>query len=173
MTSPARLLLIDDDPVLCRVVSRLVRSQYEVTSGQSVAEAQEILANGPYDLLLLDFRLPDGTGLDVCEAARAQGVAAPALLMSGYDAATVAPEASRCGVTGFITKPFNEADLLKSLDDALARGAAQPAPEPLAPATATFPATSAVAPSLEEKKDDASEASRFPWPWRRPSRKAG
>jgi two-component system, NtrC family, response regulator HydG len=60
----------------------------------------------PFDAYLLDYKLPDGSGLDVAERIRSKGNEAPIILMSGYDTSTVASRAEKFHAF-FLQKPFS------------------------------------------------------------------
>ena len=57
---------------------------------QSVAEAYRAIEQKPFDAYVMDYKLPDGTGLDVAERIRSKGSDAPIILISGYDPSAVA-----------------------------------------------------------------------------------
>ena len=62
----------DDEIILDSLRYSLVQAGYAVTTAGSVQEALDCLARGaPFDLCLLDIRLPDGSGFQVCDAIRA------------------------------------------------------------------------------------------------------
>lgn len=65
-----------------------------------------------FDLLLLDYRLPDGTGLDALLYARAQGNATPAIIMTSFNDVRTAVKSMQSGATDYITKPVNPEELL-------------------------------------------------------------
>ena len=73
--SKPRLLLVDDDALVLRAVSRLLRGRgYDVESAASVASALERLSGAAFDVVITDLSLADGSGLDVLDATRAGAV---------------------------------------------------------------------------------------------------
>jgi DNA-binding response OmpR family regulator len=70
-------------------------------------------------MLLLDWQLPDITGLDVLRALRSGGCQAPAILMTAFGSEELAIVALRLGVRDYLPKPFTEEELLKSIGVAL------------------------------------------------------
>jgi len=70
--------------------------------------------------LLLDWQLPDITGLDVLRALRAGGCMSPAILMTGYGSEDLAIVALRLGARDYLTKPFSAEELIRAVDTALA-----------------------------------------------------
>src|SRR6266436_7743282 len=84
--STTNVLVVDDDIEICRILHRmLVKEQYKVQTSQSVADALGAIEQRPFDVYVIDYNLPDGTGLDVADRIRAKGSQAPIILLSGYD----------------------------------------------------------------------------------------
>ena len=59
--------------------------QYQVQTSQSVADALGAIEQKPFDAYVMDYKLSDGTGLDIAERIRSKWGATPIILMSGYD----------------------------------------------------------------------------------------
>jgi two-component system OmpR family response regulator len=111
-----RILIADDDPRLCRMLQRaLERSANAVDVAETGNEAFLKLSDGSYDVLLLDIRLPDGSGVELTRRLRAGEEWVPILLMTGggTDPVDVA-SALDAGADDFVKKPF-------SLDELQAR----------------------------------------------------
>jgi len=88
---------------------------YEVEVAQDGASGLIALRSEPRpDLVLLDWNLPDFTGLDVCRRIRGTGMAVPVLMLTGYDEVKDKVEALDAGVDDYLVKPF-------SIEDRLAR----------------------------------------------------
>ena len=67
MTTPPRILVVDDDPEIRKLLARYVESQgFRVLLAESCRELHEQLATHHVDLVVLDVMLPDGSGLDAC-----------------------------------------------------------------------------------------------------------
>jgi CheY-like chemotaxis protein len=80
---PATVLIVDDDPVVLRVLSGVLsRAGYEVVPAASMVEALRAARRVP-DVCLLDLRLPDGNGLDLAAALSRRYPDVPLILMSG------------------------------------------------------------------------------------------
>jgi DNA-binding NtrC family response regulator len=104
----ADILVIDDDPAICQIVQRMLSDeQYKVQTKQSVSDALGAIEQKAFDAYVIDFKLPDGSGLDVAEKIRSKWGASPIVLMSGYDAAAVALRAEKLGISEFLEKPFS------------------------------------------------------------------
>jgi two-component system response regulator DevR len=81
----AHVLVVEDNDLVGRAFQFLIESHADVSLVQSAAEARRMLdePNGDFTALVLDIRLPDGSGLDVLAHARAKGYEGPALIYSG------------------------------------------------------------------------------------------
>jgi Response regulator containing CheY-like receiver, AAA-type ATPase, and DNA-binding domains len=100
---------------------------YEVQTSQSVEEAVTAIAEKSFDAYVLDYRLRDGTGLDVAERLRSKGNGAPIILVSGYDLSGIASKAETLKVSNIIQKPFSRDELCDALKKSLALA---PSPRP-------------------------------------------
>ena len=113
-TSPARVLLVDDDRAFRVSTSELLRQDgYEVVAAGDGQEAVEALRQAPFDLMLLDLRMPGTDGLGVVEALRLWGEGIPILMISGYGTVDSAVRALHLGADDFLTKPV-EPDVLSN-----------------------------------------------------------
>jgi DNA-binding NtrC family response regulator len=97
---------------------------YEVQTSQSVEEAVTAIEEKSFDAYVLDYRLRDGTGLDVAEQLRSKGSDAPIILVSGYDLSGIASRAETLRVSNIIQKPFSRDELCDALKKSLALASA-------------------------------------------------
>jgi CheY-like chemotaxis protein len=81
--------------------------QYRVQTSQSLADALGAIEPKPFDVYVMDYKLPDGSGLDVAERIRPKSSAAPIILISGYDRGAVGARAKMLRITEFLEKPFS------------------------------------------------------------------
>ena len=112
MTSPARILLVDDEVPIQRAVAPLLRSRgYEVEVAGTGHEALKVVAAHPPDLIVLDLGLPDIEGTEVCRRVR-ESSSLPIIILSarGREADKVA--ALDLGADDYVTKPFGPEELL-------------------------------------------------------------
>jgi two-component system response regulator HydG len=115
-----RILFVEDDPGFARLIELfLVRKGYALHVCHSVKDAIRETSARVFDLLLLDYRLPDGTGLDVIRAARIAHGAVPAIIITSLNDIRTAVKAMQAGAFDYITKPVNHEELLMALRDAL------------------------------------------------------
>lgn len=126
----ARLLVVDDEPLIRRVVQRCCGSRgAKLVEAQSAREAIGILQDHDFDLVLLDVRMPGGGGADVFREIRARypRLVGRTLFMSG-DLSAEMSELVGTGHAGVLAKPFDLGALLQTVDEVLA--AAERAAEP-------------------------------------------
>ncbi len=115
-----RILVLDDDIGVCTVLTRILQDQqYDVYTSQSVISAAETLTERSFDAYLLDYRLADGTGLQVAEKVRQQGSNAPIILISGYGATDIAAKGDALDIFEVLQKPFTRETICNSLERAL------------------------------------------------------
>jgi two-component system response regulator HydG len=144
-----RFLLVEDDLTFSLILEGfLKREGFEVDVVHRVQEGIRAIAEHSYHLLLLDYRLPDGTGLDLLEAVRQKGLPVPAIIMTSLRDIGTAVRAMRLGAFDYITKPVNPDELLMVVRQALQKEEA-PKTDP-APASPLIAGISAVAIQLQD-----------------------
>lgn len=113
-----RILVVDDDPDFAGLLEDALQDRYDVVIARTALEAVSKLAGFEPDLVLLDVRLPDVSGLDVCRHFRAQGAGArgPVIfVMSAYGRELGAAALKRSGADDFLPKPVRIADLRRRI----------------------------------------------------------
>ncbi len=111
--SAGSILVVEDDAdVAFWIEQTLSRAGYAVTAAKTVAEARSLLKSAAYDLVLADWKLPDGSGVFLAREAKAAG--AGTLVMTGY--ALSLPLAAFEG-HGCLRKPMNADDLLGAVQN--------------------------------------------------------
>jgi DNA-binding NtrC family response regulator len=93
--------------------------QYQVQTSQSVADALGAIEQKPFDAYVLDYKLPDGSGLDVAERIRSKGSEAPIILISGYDASSVPTRAEKSRIFDFLQEPFSRETICNAVKKAI------------------------------------------------------
>ena len=107
-----RILLVEDDKNLSFITKRLLESRgYEVMNAQTIAQAQELLRQHSYDLILLDLMLPDGDGGQLCEDIRKTSVC-PIIFVSCLSDSLTKIAALQMGGDDYITKPVDHEELI-------------------------------------------------------------
>src|SRR3984893_8609303 len=105
--STTDVLVVDDDVAVCQIVRRMLSNQCKVQTNQSVADALGAIEQKAFDAYVIDFKLPDGSGLDVAERIHSKRGVTPIILISGYDPAAVALRAEKLSISTFLEKPFS------------------------------------------------------------------
>ncbi|WP_026224977.1 sigma 54-interacting transcriptional regulator [Methyloversatilis thermotolerans] len=120
MSASPRLLLVDDDTDLLRLLSlRLKSSGYSIATAESAEAALTRLEIERFSLVISDVRLPDRDGLALFEQIRLRHPALPVILLTAHGTIPDAVEATSRGVAGYLTKPFDSAALLDRVTRAL------------------------------------------------------
>lgn len=113
---PVKVLVVDDDPVLLRMVQTFLRSSddpYEVLLAGSGPEALEIARSEIPDLVLLDLMMPEMDGIEVCVQLRASRSTylIPVIMLTASALHDHRLEALRTGVDDYLSKPFDPEEL--------------------------------------------------------------
>ncbi|MGE5245383.1 MAG: response regulator transcription factor [Betaproteobacteria bacterium] len=126
--SAGRILVIDDDPQIRRVMRVTLTGQgYEVDDAKSGEAALEKLRDGRFDLVLLDMNMPGIGGLETCRAIRSQSEIA-IIMLTVRDTETDKVDALDAGADDYITKPYNPPELLARIRAALRRSPSKHGP---------------------------------------------
>lgn len=80
-----RILHVEDDKDLCKIVDTLLDDDYPIDHAISISHARELLRNNIYHLVILDIELPDGSGLDLLATINAITPRIPVIIFSAYD----------------------------------------------------------------------------------------
>ena len=116
----ASILIVDDEPNILSTLSRALKVEgFEVGVAGSAKVALEKVEKQSFDLLLVDVKMPDMTGIDLLRVLREEGSEASFLVMSGHGSIETAVEATRLGADDFLTKPIHTDRLLLSIQQCL------------------------------------------------------
>lgn len=114
------ILLVEDDISFSQLLQRfLERNGYKVTTILSVKEALRTIEVESFHMVFSDLRLPDGDGIDLLKSIRSNGLEIPVILMTGYAEVSTAVEAMKQGAFDYISKPFNQEEVLDVIANAL------------------------------------------------------
>lgn len=112
-----KVLVIEDDPTVGRFVKRgLEEQRYTVDLVVDGDEGERLAASQPYDLVVLDLRLPKRSGMEVLRSLRAKGFEKPILVLTAQDAVDAKVETLRAGADDYVTKPFAFEELLARVE---------------------------------------------------------
>jgi len=120
-----KIQLVEDEALFAKSVARrLEREGYEVETSPNITLAKDALENGLPDILLLDVRLPDGSGLDLLSEIRIRDDSAwkalPVIIMTAYGELEDAISAMKLGATDYLKKPVDLDDLILTLSKVVA-----------------------------------------------------
>ncbi|HYT32839.1 MAG TPA: sigma-54 dependent transcriptional regulator [Thermoanaerobaculia bacterium] len=117
MSQPLRVLIVDDEEIIRDVLETLLeREGYEVTSAETGTEALKAFEADPHDLVLLDLMLPDRSGLEVLREIRRRDPDAVVVIVTAYSSIEGAIEAMREGAFHYIPKPFQNQEVLLTVE---------------------------------------------------------
>jgi len=122
MTSnnPARILVVDDDQDICRNLSDILSDLgYEVDAAHDGPSALELVRRRPYDVALLDYKMPGMDGLTLYREIKKQRAGTVSLLVTAYANPATAEEALTAGAWKVVAKPVDFGRLLGWVDEAL------------------------------------------------------
>lgn len=109
----AQLLIVDDDSRLRTFMAgELGLEGYAIQEACDGQSALMILRQASFDLILLDWTMPDFSGVEVCSRMRSSGVITPILMLTGRDEVRDRVEALDSGADDFMLKPFSIEELL-------------------------------------------------------------
>jgi two-component system response regulator HydG len=97
----------------------LQKHNHEIISAENIKKARQLTTQNDTDLLLLDYRLPDGTALDLLDWLNEAGHTFPVIIMTSFNDVRTAVKAIRLGAFDYITKPVNPDELLMLINTAL------------------------------------------------------
>ena len=122
MDGPYPIHVLDDDPSVRRGLKRLLSAHgWDVRTYSGIDDFDRSGAIDAPGCLLLDLRMPDGSGLELLARLNDQDVVLGVLLMSAYGDVPTTVRAMRLGAVDFLTKPITEDRLLEAVTDAIAR----------------------------------------------------
>ncbi|MCG3462410.1 two-component system response regulator GlrR [Xenorhabdus bovienii] len=118
--NPARLLLVDDDPGLLKLLGmRLTSEGFRVTTAESGHEALRLLAKEKADLVISDLRMDEMDGMALFAEIQKQHPGMPVIILTAHGSIPDAVAATQQGVFSFLTKPVDRDALYKAIDAAL------------------------------------------------------
>ncbi len=125
--SNGSILIIDDDNFICEILSRhLQNHNYQTQTAISQRSALESFKKGEFDLVLCDYRLPDGSGLEVLQKMRAMQQNMPVIIMTAYADVRMAVKLIKMGASDYITKPIQQEELLVLIKNLLSKKEEEP-----------------------------------------------
>ncbi|ELY4000973.1 two-component system response regulator GlrR [Cronobacter dublinensis] len=121
---PARLLLVDDDPGLLKLLGlRLASEGFTVETAESGHDGLRILGREKIDLVISDLRMDEMDGMQLFAEIQKLQPGMPVIILTAHGSIPDAVAATQQGVFSFLTKPVDKDALYKAIDDALAHAA--------------------------------------------------
>jgi DNA-binding response OmpR family regulator len=109
----AKMLLVDDDTDFSGNLAELLKPHgWQVEAAANGSDAWHFLQNFKFDFILLDWTLPDMTGLELCKKLRAKGDQTPIIFLTGRHGVSDKESGLDSGGDDYITKPFDARELL-------------------------------------------------------------
>jgi DNA-binding response OmpR family regulator len=107
------ILIVDDEPKLARSLSLILqRADFVVTTAPDAASALQLLQAGAYDMVYLDIRLPDQSGIQLLPQIHAIYPDMPVVILTAHATLETAIGAVRAGARDYLLKPINPEDIL-------------------------------------------------------------
>ena len=118
-----KILLVDDETELTEPLSKILsREGYQVDVADNGALSIELALNNHYDLLILDWMLPEKSGLEICQELRAKSLTIPVLFLTAKDTIDDRVLGLDAGADDYLVKPFELRELLARVRALLRRG---------------------------------------------------
>ncbi len=128
------VLIVEDDITFSQLLEQfLLRHGYDVTVAHNVKTGKASLLTKKFDLALLDYRLPDGLGMDLLTILHSNYKHTAPIIMTSFHDVRIAVKTIRSGAYDYITKPVNHDELLLIIQEALSKKDAMTAPVVKAP----------------------------------------
>lgn len=115
-----RILIAEDEAVLRFLLTETLEEEgFEVTEAEDGGEAAALLASETFDLIILDYMMPEATGIEVCERLRSENgpnASKPVILLTAKVQEQDRIRAKTAGVSRFMAKPFSPIQLLEEIE---------------------------------------------------------
>jgi len=119
---PPRILVVDDEEVVCRAVSRILGGKgFELETVTSGAEGLRRAEAGSYDLVILDIMMPEVSGLEILQRVKESHPDTDVIMVTGLSQIETAVQSMKLGAFDYIPKPFTPEELTISVERSLER----------------------------------------------------
>ena len=113
-----KILIVDDEADIALILKlQLEDAGYETVRARDGVEALEAVAQEPFDLIMLDIKMPRMDGLEVLS--RLKGDETPVVMMTAHGSEDIAVDAMKKGALDYISKPFSTDDMLQKVERAI------------------------------------------------------
>ena len=118
----ATILLVEDDKTFIQILQGfLVKHGHEVDAKNCIKDAVTAIEKKEYELILLDYRLPDGIGMDLIKLLKSRNIKTPIIVITSFNDIRTAVNALKMGAFDYITKPVIPDELLMIIDEAISK----------------------------------------------------
>jgi two-component system, NtrC family, response regulator PilR len=126
MSQPDKSILYVEDHEETRlmIISALEMDGYRVVTARTISAGVTLAQNSVFDLYLIDTRLPDGSGIELCHRLRSYDSVTPILFLTGVSDGEVRREALAAGAQGYIVKPANLVEMKAAMAGLIRAGRA-------------------------------------------------
>ena len=112
-----KFLVVEDDPTVRLLVKKALENHGgEIVEADTAGSGQEKALKDDFDMIVLDLRLPDGTGYDVCVSLRDNDVTTPILVLYAEQETNMKVKVLNVGADDYLTKPFSVEELLARIE---------------------------------------------------------
>lgn len=122
MKTTTRVLIVDDDEaVRLSFVRSLAGARYNVEAAWNGTEALRAMEQQPFDVILLDIRMPGVDGMSVLKAIKEKWPESEVVIITGYPSLETAKEAIQLGACDYLSKPVGPDEVIHAANGALTR----------------------------------------------------
>jgi DNA-binding NtrC family response regulator len=120
MDMSEKLLIVDDEPVMLRLLTMLIKEKtpYEPVITNNPFEALQLAKEDGFDLIIADLKMPGLDGAELLEAVKRVHADVPVIIITAYGTTETAMKILQKGAFDFITKPFKKEQILNAIDKA-------------------------------------------------------
>lgn len=111
-----KILIVDDETAYLRFLGRLFRRDYQVTGVETGEEAIELLKSETFDLFILDYTLPQLTGVELCRCIRETNSKTPIIFFTGVAHLRDRQAAIKAGADEYLVKSDGSVKLLETVN---------------------------------------------------------
>ena len=101
------ILVVDDDQDFCEAIAVSLEDTYDVKQATTGVQGLGIVRRDPVAVVVLEYRLPDCTGLEMLSEIKSARPALPVIMITGYGSETICASAFKLGVRDYLPKPFS------------------------------------------------------------------
>ncbi len=124
------ILVVEDDSTVRTLVKAILQHKgNSVSVAETALEGETLALGNDYDMIILDLRLPDGNGYDVCAKLRENNIETPVLVLSAEHETNMKVKVLNVGADDYLTKPFNSEELMARIDAIARRSTKEPEKE--------------------------------------------